>query len=125
MKRCLMMMLLIVLLMPTIYATPQVKEPTIAELYSTIDPSLYYPGSVVKEFAERIFQEADRYAAHAYQQGIMQGAAMAARPLQARIEGLEAWQDEAKDKLLDGAVKTILFTLGGIAVGITIGVIVW
>jgi len=55
----------------------------------------------------------------------MQGAAMAARPLQARIEGLEAWQDEAKDKLLDGAVKTILFTLGGIAVGITIGVIVW
>ena len=128
MKRCLMMMLLIVLLMPMIYATQQEteepKEPTASELYSAIDPSLYYPGEFVKRFADILVAEASGFINRAFQQGMMQGAALAARPLQARIEGLEAWQDEAKDKLSKGFWDTVLWVGGGILAGFTIGILV-
>jgi len=55
----------------------------------------------------------------------MQGAAMAARPLQARIEGLEAWQDEAKDKLNSNFFKTVIWVVGGVAAGCVIGAVFW
>ena len=125
MKRCLMVMLLIALLMPTIYATPQEpeeqREPTASELYSGIKADTLYPGEFVKRFADILVAEASAIINRAYQEGVMQGAAMAARPLQARIEGLEAWQDEAKKKIGKGIFKTVLFVAGGVLVGLTVG----
>ena len=123
MKKCLMTILLIVLLMPMIYATP--ANPSAQELYSEIDPSLYYPGSAVKEFAEKIIEEADMAIRGAYYQGKIDGAAEAATPLLIEISGLKAWKDGAEDKLLGNFLKTALFVVGGIAAGFVIGVIVW
>ena len=123
MKKCLLTILLIALLMPMIYATP--ANPSAQELYSKIDPSLYYPGSAVKEFAEKIFQEADMAIRGAYYQGKIDGAAEAAVPLLIENEGLRAWKDGAEDKLLGNFLKTALFVVGGIATGLVVGVIVW
>ena len=125
MKRCLMMILLMVLLMPTIYATPteSPKEPSIAELYSAIDPGLYYPGSVVREFAEKIFREADRMIMMAYQQGKIDGAAQAGTPLLVEIDGLRAWKEGAEDKLNSRFVKTVLFVSAAFVAGYTIRVL--
>jgi len=128
MKRCLMMMLLIALLMPTIYATPQEpeeqREPTASELYSGIKADTLYPGEFVKRFADILVAEASAIINNAYQQGVMQGAAMAARPLQARIEGLEAWQDEAKEKLNKDFWDGVLWVAGALVTGFVIGVVV-
>jgi len=125
MKKCLMMMLLIVLLMPMIYATPQEtvepKEPTASELYSTINPDSFYLGAKVIWFADMIIEEAAIEINKAYNQGVIEGVAMVARPLKARIDGLEAWQDEAKKKLAFRALKTLGFVLAGAAAGWTIG----
>ena len=119
MKRCLMMILLMALLMPMIYATP--TEPSSQELYSAIDPNLFYPGSAVKEFAEKIFQEADIAIRGAYYQGMIDGAAQAAVPLLIKIEGLEAWKDGAEDKLAGSFLKTVLFMSGSLVFGYLIG----
>ena len=126
MKRCLMMMLLIVFLMPAIYATPTESptEPSRQELLSAIDPSLYYPGSVVREFVKKMFQEVDRAAIAAYHQGKVDGAAQAAVPLLIEIQGLRAWKEGAKDKLMGKFLKTVLFVVGGIAVGFIAGTII-
>ncbi len=123
MKKCLLMILLIALLMPMIYAIP--ANPSAQELYSAIDPNLFYPGSAVKEFAEKIFQEADMAIRGAYYQGKIDGAAEAAVPLLIENEGLRAWKDGAEDKLFGKFLKTALFVVGAAAAGFTIGVIVW
>ncbi len=121
MKRCLMIILLIALLTPMIYATPTTPEPSVQELYSAIDPNLFYPGSAVKEFAEKIFQEADIAIRGAYYQGMIDGAAQAAVPLLIKIEGLEAWKDGAEDKLAGSFLKTVLFMSGSLVFGYLIG----
>jgi len=54
----------------------------------------------------------------------MEGAAMAARPLQARIEGLVAWQDEAKEKLNKDFWDGVLWVAGALVTGFVIGVVV-
>lgn len=113
--------------MPMIYATPQepeAKPPTVMELYEAIDPNLYYPGLFVREFAELMFQEANEVINIVYQRAIMEGAAMAARPLQARIEGLVAWQDEAKEKLNKDFWDGVLWVAGALVTGFVIGVVV-
>ena len=119
MKKCLMMILLTALLMPMIYATP--TEPSSQELYSAIDPNRFYPGSAVKEFAEKIFQEADLAIRGAYYQGKIDGAATAARPLLIKIDGLEAWKEGAEHKLTRSFLKTVLFMSGGLFFGYLIG----
>ena len=119
MKRCLMMILLMVWLIPMIYATP--TEPSSQELYSAIDPNRFYPGSAVKEFAEKIFQEADLAIRGAYYQGKIDGAAQAAVPLLIKIDGLEAWKDGAEDKFTRSFLKTVLFMSGGLFFGYLIG----
>ncbi len=119
MKRCLMMILLMVWLIPMIYATP--TEPSSQELYSAIDPNRFYPGSAVKEFAEKIFQEADLAIRGAYYQGKIDGAAQAAVPLLIKIDGLEAWKDGAEDKLAGNFLKIVLFMSGGLFFGYLIG----
>ena len=126
MKRCLMMILLIALLMPMIYATPQEppKAPTQEELLSAIDLSLYYPGSAVREFVKKIFLITDDEIILAYQQGAVYGAATAAVPLLIRIDGLKAWQDEAKKELSKGFWDTMLWVGGGIVAGFIVGVVV-
>ncbi len=123
MKRCLMMILLTALLMPMIYATPTESptEPSAQELYSEIDPSLFYPGSAVKEFAEKIFQEAGIAIRGAYYQGKVDGAAQAAVPLLIKIDGLEAWKDGAEDKFTRSFLKTVLFMSGSLFFGYLIG----
>ena len=123
MKKCLMMILLTSLLMPTIYATPM-EEPSVQELYSDIDPNLFYPGSLVREFAEKICQEADAMIQMAYRQGKIDGAAQAAVPLLVRIAGLETWKEGAEDKLGCGILKIGLFIVGGFVAGYTIRVII-
>ncbi len=119
MKRCLIMILLTALIMPMIYATP--TNPSVQDLYSAIDPSLFYPGSVVKEFAEKIFEEAIMGMQGAYHQGKIDGAATAARPLLIKIEGLEAWKEGAEDKLAGSFLKTVLVMSGGLFFGYLIG----
>ncbi len=123
MKRCLMMILLTALLMPMIYATPtgSPTEPSSQELYSAIDPNRFYPGSAVKEFAEKIFQEADMAIRGAYYQGKIDGAAEAAVPLLIENEGLRVWKDGAEDKLAGSFLKTVLFMSGGLFFGYLIG----
>ena len=119
MKRCLMMILLTALLMPMIYATP--TNPSAQELYSAIDPNRFYPGSAVKEFAEKIFQEADLAIRGAYYQGKIDGAAEAAVPLLIENEGLRVWKDGAEDKLAGSFLKTVLFMSGSLFFGYLIG----
>ena len=123
MKRCLMMILLTALLIPMIYATPTESptESSSQELYSAIDPSLFYPGSAVKEFVEKIFQEADLAIRGAYYQGKIDGAATAARPLLIKIDGLEAWKEGAEHKLTRSFLKTVLFISGSLVCGYLIG----
>jgi len=71
-----------------------------------------------------MFQEANEVINIVYQRAIMEGAAMAARPLQARIEGLVAWQDEAKEKLNKDFWDGVLWVAGALVTGFVIGVVV-
>ena len=75
-----------------------------------------------------MFQEADKAAIAAYQQGKIDGAVEAAVPLLIDIAGLEAWQDEAEKKLASNFwgsfLKTSLFVAGSLFAGFVVGSIV-
>jgi len=61
------------------------------------------------------------FIAKAYYRGFIEGAAMAARPLKAEVDGLKAWKKEAQKKIAIGVLKTVLFVGGGVVVGFTVG----
>ena len=126
MKKCLMMILLIALLMPMISAIPQEPQqaPTREQILSSIDPNNWYSGSDVRDCVSGIFLIADDEIRLAYQQGVNQGAVMAAVPLLVANAGLQAWQDGAEEKLKKNFWNTMLWVGGGIVTGFIIGVVV-